>query len=129
MKIEKTYKSELIANTDLHAGGVFFCIIYVNCLSFKKNGEVVLTRKVTNALRPMDSADINQIENYKSIGMYHEDSNGYLICDFSEISVTLTGMPTTKSANMIVFHAFDKRLNKQWGELYTAIEDNSEQSL
>ncbi len=119
MKIDKNYQSELIVSTDLHAGGIFFCVIYVNCLSFQENGEVVLTKKVKNALRPMDPNDVKQIENYKSIGVYHRDQNGYWICDFPEIFISLTGVPTTDKADVIVFHAFDKRLNKQWGELYT----------
>lgn len=47
MKIEinKKYQSSLIANTDLHAGGLFFCIIYQNQLEFFTNGKVELTKK------------------------------------------------------------------------------------
>jgi len=122
MKIGKIYQSELIANTDLHAGGIFFCVIYVNRLSFHENGEVVLTRIITNPFRPMDPADVQQINNYKSVGIYHKAKNGCLICDFLETSIRLTGMPTTENGDMIAFHVFDKRLNKQWGELYTRID-------
>ncbi|MFC0777659.1 hypothetical protein [Flavobacterium sp. HJSW_4] len=47
MKIEinKKYLPGLRADTDLHAGGLFFCIIYQNQLEFFENGKVELTKR------------------------------------------------------------------------------------
>ena len=72
MKVElnKKYQSGLIANTDLHAGGLFFCIIYRNCLEFFENGKVELTKKVVDAFRPMDENDVSHMEHYKIEGKY-----------------------------------------------------------
>ena len=121
VELEAVYQSELMANTDLHAGGLFFCIIYVNCLTFEKNGQVILTQKIIDPFRPMDPYDVKQIENFKSMGKYYENDRGYLICDFEDIFVKLTGMFTIKNPDLIVFHAFSKRLDKQWSELYKIV--------
>ena len=63
MKVEfnKKYQSGLIANTDLHAGGLFFCIIYRYCLNFFENGKVELTKKLVDAFRPMDGNDVKGV--------------------------------------------------------------------
>lgn len=118
IEIDKIYQSEWIANTDLHGGGLFFCIIYANCLTFKKNGQVVLTKKIIDPFRPMDDYDVKFIENYKCIGKYYQNDRAYIICDFEDISVIFTGMFTTKYPETIVFNAFDRRLSRQWSEIY-----------
>ena len=120
MKVElnKKYQSGLIANTDLHAGGLFFCIIYRNCLEFFENGKVELTKKVVDAFRPMDENDVSHMEHYKIEGKYSFNERGYLVCEFGDLFLEYTGMPTDKNERIIQFHVYDSRLTKQWSEVF-----------
>jgi hypothetical protein len=120
LEFEKKYLSSLIANTDLHAGGLFFCILYQNCLQFFENGKVELTKKVVDAFRPMDQNDIRHLENYKIIGRYSFNDRGYLVCEFKDIFLTFTGLPTEKDLTIIPFCVYDSRLSIKWSEVYKA---------
>ena len=118
MKIElnKKYLSGLKAHTDLHAGGLFFCIIYQNCLEFFESGEVAFTKKLIDAFKPMDAHDVSAIENYNMIGEYFFNDKGYLECKFEFLE--LTGLPTEKDQSIIPFHAYDSRWPNSWSEVY-----------
>lgn len=120
MKIElnKKYLSSLIANTDLHSGGLFFCIIYQNCLQFLENGNVELTKKIFDSFRPMDENDVKHLENYKIIGKYYYNDRGYLICEFKDLFWTFTGLATEKNSSIIPFFIYDSRLSNRWSEVY-----------
>ena len=120
MKIEfnRKYRSSLIANTELHAGGLFFCIIYQNQLEFFENGKIELTKRVVNPLRPMDENDVKHLENYKIIGKYSFNDRGYLICVFEDLFLTYTGFSTSKNEGVIPFHIYDSRLSKHWSEVF-----------
>lgn len=122
IELNKPYLSTLIANTDLHAGGLFFCIIYQNCLEFFDDGSVVFTKRVVDAFRPMDDTDIRHIENFKIIGKHYMNDRGYLLCEFQDLFLTFTGLATEKDKSMIPFHIYDRRLSNRWSEVYK-IED------
>lgn len=66
----------------------------------------------------MDLTDIQQIEKYRITGKYYINQSGYLIFAFEEVFTTLTGKHSLKEPGTIIFHAFDRRLNKQWSEIY-----------
>lgn len=117
---DRIYQSQLIANTDLHAGGIFFGIIYRHCLLFTNDGQVIRTKHVIDPFRPMDPTDVKHLENYQITGTYYLNDRGYLICKFEEIQITLTGMFTEKDPGTLVVHAFDSRLGKQWSEIYSS---------
>lgn len=118
IELNKKYQSGLIANTHLHAGGLFFCIIYQNCLEFFHDGKVELTKKVIDAFRPMDENDVRHLENYKITGKYHLNDRGYLICDFEDLFWRFTGLPTEKDNSTIPFHVYDSRLTNQWSIVF-----------
>jgi hypothetical protein len=118
LEIEKKYNSELIAITDLHGGGIFFCLVYIKVLTFKTDGEVVLTKKVINPFRPMDPIDIALIDNFKIKGKYHTNDNDYITCEFDEIYLKLIGIHLEKNPSTLVFNAYDSRLKTQWSEIY-----------
>lgn len=120
MKLEfnKNYLSSLIANTDLHAGGLFFCILYQNCLEFFENGKVELSKKVIDAFRPMDENDIRHLENYKIVGNYLFNDRGYLVCEFEDLFLKFTGLATEKDSTIIPFFIYDIRLSNRWSEVY-----------
>ncbi|WP_173970307.1 hypothetical protein [Flavobacterium bizetiae] len=120
MKIEmnKKYQSGLIANTDLHAGGLFFCIIYQNQLEFFENGKVELTKKVVDAFRPMDENDVEHLKNFNIVGDYSFNDRGYLVCKFEDLFWTFTGLSSEKDSSIIAFNIYDRRLQNKWGEVY-----------
>jgi hypothetical protein len=120
MKIEmnKKYQSGLIANTDLHAGGLFFCIIYQNQLEFFENGKIELTKKVVDAFRPINEDDVKHLQNYKIVGDYSFNHRGYLVCTFEDLFWTFTGLSSEKDSSIIAFNIYDSRLENRWGEVY-----------
>lgn len=118
LELNKKYLTGPIANTDLHAGGLFFCIIYQNCLEFSDNGNVTLTKKIMDAFRPMDENDVRHLENYRITGKYHLNERGYLICDFEDLLLQYTGLPTEKNPSVIPFHIYDKRFASMRSEVY-----------
>lgn len=118
LEINKKYLSGLIAKTELHAGGLFFCILYHNCLKFFENGKVELTKKVFDAFRPMDENDIRYLENYKIVGKYSFNDRGYLVCEFEELFLTFTGLTTENDPTIIPFFIYDHRLLNRWSEVY-----------
>jgi hypothetical protein len=118
IEFNKEYLSGMIANADLHAGGIFFCIIYQNCLVFFSDGTVALTKKVVDAFRPLDENDILYLKNYKAIGTYMVNDNGYLVCNFESLFWIFTGLPTNKNNDIIPFYIHDSRLRNQWSEVY-----------
>ncbi len=118
MKINSIYLSELLADTDLHAGGLFFCIIYRNCLEFINDDKVLFTKIIVDSFRPMDEQDGMHLENYKIDGNYFYNERGYLICEFKDLLLRYTGLQTEKNENIIPFHIYDSRLNNQWSEVF-----------
>lgn len=116
--MNKKYQSGLIANTDLHAGGLFFFIIYQNKLEFFENGKVNLTKKVVDAFRPMDENDVQHLQNYKIVGDYSFNDRGYLVCKFEDLFWTFTGLSSEKYSSIIAFNIYDSRLQNRWGEVY-----------
>ena len=116
--MNKKYQSGLIANTDLHAGGLFFCIIYQNQLEFFENGKVELTKKVLEALRPMDENDVEHLQNFKIVGDYSFNDRGYLVCKFEDLFWTFTGLSSEIDSSIIAFNIYDSRLQNKWGEVY-----------
>jgi hypothetical protein len=78
--------------TDLHAGGLFFAIIYKKSLVFSGNEVVVISRELVEPFR--------------------------LECHFEEIGLMLTGLPVAKHPGMLVFHVYDKHTQRQWGEVF-----------
>jgi hypothetical protein len=121
MRVEfnKKYLSSLIANAELHAGGLFFCILYQNCLEFFSDGKVELTKKIVDAFRPMDESDIKHLENYQITGNYSFNDRGYLVCEFEDLFLEFTGIATEKNSTIIPFVIYDNRLSKKWSEVYT----------
>ncbi len=118
IELNRKYLSGLMANTDLHAGGLFFCIIFQNCLEFNDNGRVILTKKVIDAFRPMDPQDVKHLENYKIEGEYFYNDRGYLICNFKDLFLQFTGLQTEKNKTIIPFHVYDSRLLNRWSEVF-----------
>ena len=109
LELNKKYVSSLIANTDLHGGGLFFCIIYQKCLEFENKNKVWLTNRIVDAFRPMDDLDVIHLKNYRIEGKYFYNDRGYLICDFKTINLTYTGISTDKNPEIIPFNIYSSK--------------------
>ena len=118
LTFDEKYLTGPIANTDLHAGGLFFAIIYKKSLVFSDNEVVVISRELVEPFRPMDDQDEKMIQNYRFTGRYFFNSREYLECHFEEIGLVLTGLPVANHSGMLVFHAYDERTHRQWGEVF-----------
>jgi hypothetical protein len=116
--LNRKYLTGLTADTDLHAGGIFFCIIYRKCLLFLENGEVQLSNELVDAFRPMDNTDVTLIQNYHHKGRYFLNDRQYVECHFEEINLFLTGLPTKTNPAIVAFHAYNKRFQSQWSEVF-----------
>jgi hypothetical protein len=118
ISLDSDYVSVPIANTDLHAGGIFFCIVYEKIIRFNKDGSIQLTKRIIDPFRPMDDIDIELINNYYQKGNYRFNDRDLIICSFNEIDLELTGVVSSVNCNMLIFHAFDKKISRSWSEVY-----------
>lgn len=109
MKINIIYRASNRARTELHAG-IFFCILYDINLIFRDNSKVEMYRTVTNAVAPMDSYDVDAINNMEEVGEYYYDKNGYLNIIFSEMGSKWIGRDVDNE-NMLVFQTSNTELN------------------
>lgn len=122
LELKRRYLSCMDASTDLHAGGLFFCIIYQRCLQFFEHGRVELTNKIVDAFRPMDSADVEMMKNFKVTGKYWFNERGYLVCEFPDVSLTYTGVATEKNENILPFYIYNSN-HKISGSIVYKLED------
>lgn len=117
LQFEIEYKSSPMASTDLHAGGIFFCVPYEEIIKFWKDGTVELTRSVIEKFRPMDGqSDIDEINSFKLIGTYELSDRRYIECKFENF--TMTGLPLEINQNILVFHCHLKANNYQFGRAF-----------
>lgn len=117
IQFEREYKSSPMASTDLHAGGIFFCVPYEEIIKFGKGGKVELTKKVIENFRPMDGqSEIDKINNFKLIGTYQLSSRKYIECKFEDFS--MIGLPLKKNQNILTFHCYHKSSGHQFGRAF-----------
>lgn len=102
----KEYVSGPKATTDLHVGGIFFCILYEEVLIFHENGDIELTKRVIERFRPMDGQDVDRINNFQLNGKFFLSDRNYIVCEFPELK--MTGLPLEKHPNMIAFDCHQK---------------------
>jgi len=88
IQFDKAYKSGPKASTDLHAGGIFFCVPYEEIITFFENGKVEIKRRVIEYFRPMDGqSEIDEINNFKLVGTYKLSDRKYIECTFNNLSM------------------------------------------
>jgi len=115
---ERAYKSAPKAKTELHAGGIFFCVPYEEVIKFWKNGKVELTKRVIESFRPMEGqSEIDEINNFKLVGTYELSDRAYIACKFDEFM--MIGLPLEQNPNTLTFHCFNKTNGHQFGNAYT----------
>ena len=103
LKIGVPYYTGPLAWTDLHAGGLFFCVIYRECLEFSTRGRVRRWCEVIDDSRSLDDeAEVLRATNV--VGSYRLNERGYLSCVFPDLE--LTGLPCDRMPEMLVFNAW-----------------------
>jgi len=122
IRIGREYKTGLAASTDLHAGGIFFCIIYEQVIKFTDASSVEMYYKVINPLSPMDDYDVEQLSNYFQKGSWSYNNQGYLYCQFPDISYELTGRTTGDDEKIIAFQSYNKNSKVSSSVVYTLTE-------
>ena len=102
LDLETTYRTGPLAWTDLHAGGLFFCVVYRECLQFSAGGGVRRWCEVLDEGRPLDD-EPERLRADAGVGVYRINDRGYLVCAFPDLE--LTGLPCEQSPGLLVFSA------------------------
>ncbi|WNO03521.1 hypothetical protein [Rhodoferax mekongensis] len=103
MELNRPYFSGPLAFTDLHAGGVFFCVVYRECMRFEAMGRVTWWREVVDASRPYWE-DVGKFEALTINGTYGRNDRGYLVCKFPNME--MTGAECDDATNLIAFYVW-----------------------
>ncbi|HEY9045666.1 MAG TPA: hypothetical protein VIN08_07205 [Ohtaekwangia sp.] len=118
IELDKIYFSGLKASAELHAGGIFFCIVYRSCIQFRNNGVVKYWSEVVDPLSPMDDYDIEQIINDRAEGNYFFNDRGYIECHFDSARMRLTGK-ATNIPGTLAFTGYSNKSVYGWSEVFT----------
>jgi hypothetical protein len=117
LTIDRPYRTGPMALTDLHAGGVFFCIVYAECLQFSADAKVRRWREVIDASRPFDNEE-KEMREFNEVGSFQINGRGYLTCQFP--SLLLTGLPCRDADGLLAFNAWYKSSQQSTGLVYVA---------
>jgi hypothetical protein len=117
--MDKVFSSEVIASTDLHAGGHLFGILFRKRLRFQNDGVVYLEKYVVDDFNPMDKLDVSHLNSFKITGRWEKSDSVKIKCVFESIFLEMTGIVSPKNNARLIFHCYDSRLSKQWGEIYS----------
>lgn len=117
IKFDKEYVSGPRASTDMHAGGIFFCVPYEEVIVFSEDGTVVLSRRVIEHFRPMDGrAETDRRYNFKKEGRYELSKRGYILCRFD--GLTMWGLPLKVHQYILSFHCYSEVNGVSFGNAF-----------
>jgi hypothetical protein len=114
--LDVPYHTGPLAWTDLHAGGLFFCVVYRECLRFSAGRRVRRWCEVIDDSRPFDD-EPEQLRATDMVGTYRLNDRGYLECLFSDLE--LTGLPCEQAPELLAFNAFRARSGPSFSLVYT----------
>lgn len=117
LTMDKPYRTGAMASTDLHGGGVFFCIVYAECLQFSSNSQVRRWCEVIDDSRPFDNEG-QEMREFSEVGSFQINDRGYLTCEFP--SLLLTGLPCRDAKGLLAFNAWHKTSKRSNGLVYMA---------
>lgn len=93
------------ATTDLHAGGIFFCVLYQRELTFHSNRDVSLNYRILDNWRPLDD-EVQCLSSRSKRGKASVDSKGNLTIAFPDM--TFTGAECDNLPGHIAFYVHGK---------------------
>lgn len=114
--LDVPYRTGPLAQTDLHAGGVFFCVVYRECLRFSPGGRVRRWCEVLDDTRPLDD-EPEQLRATDAVGSYRLNDRGYLSCVFPDLE--LTGLPCEQSPELLAFYVWRPQVGVSFSLVYT----------
>ena len=117
LHMDVPYRTGPLAMTDLHAGGLFFCVIYRECLQFQSDGSVRRWCDVLDEQRAFDD-EADQLRAIDMEGAFRLNERGYLSCVFPDLE--LTGLPSDLVPGLLAFHAWRKPLGIGYSLVYAA---------
>jgi hypothetical protein len=103
LTLDVPYRTGPLAWTDLHAGGLFFCVVYRECLQFGGAGRVRRWCEVLDDSRPL-ADEAEQLRATDVVGSYRLGDRGYVCCAFPDLE--LTGLPCERAPDLLAFHAW-----------------------
>lgn len=111
------------ASTQLHAGGLFFCVLYEEMLEFRTDGTVRHWYEVADGARPLDDED-HELRRTDESGSYRVNDRGYLEVTLPDRE--MTGLPWPQSDDLLAFHVSVSRsvsflkenFHFQFGQVY-----------
>lgn len=102
LALDVPYRTGPIALTDLHAGGIFFCVVYRECLQFDADGRVRRWSEVIDDSRAFDD-EADRLREGEAAGTYRINGRGYLECKFRDLK--LTGLTCERAPGLLAFCA------------------------
>jgi hypothetical protein len=115
LSLDTPYRSSMQATTELHAGGVFFCVLYTEVLEFRSDGTVRRWCEVTNGARALDNED-EELRRINESGSYLVNDRGYLELSFADRK--MTGLPWLESPELLAFHVWHPSNGLTYGRVY-----------
>lgn len=96
------YATGPLATTDLHAGGIFFCVVYRERLHFQGAGEVRRWCEVIDDGRPFDD-EATRLRATDMMGRYEVDGEK-IVCRFPGLE--MTGAICRRTPELLAFHVW-----------------------
>jgi hypothetical protein len=115
--LDVPYRTGPLARTDIHAGGVFFCVVYREFLQFSSGGRVRRWCEVIDDSRPLDDEPA-ELRATDVMGSYRTNERGYLECLFPNLE--LIGLPCEQAPGILAFHAFRARPGVSFSLVYAS---------
>lgn len=115
VELNARYATGPMARTDLHAGGIFFCVVYCECLMFAPDGRVRRWCEVIDESRPFDN-EHKALEATNIVGNYRLNSHGYLECRF--VDLELTGLPCERDRRLLAFYGWRPEYGTHFSIVY-----------
>ena len=117
MEIGRRYVSADQVRTELHAGGLFFGLVYVQEIHVQSEGKIILTRKIVDGYRPMDGKqELSDINNFERTTVYTTNARGYII--FEVDGVHRTGTFTNDQKELFLIYCWSTKTKESWSEVY-----------
>src|SRR5262245_18320397 len=95
--------------------GLFFCVVYRECLRFSADGRVRRWCEVIVDSRPLDD-ESEHLRATDQVGCYWFNDRGYLECVFPDLEQT--GLRCEQAPDLLAFHAFRARSGVSFSFVY-----------
>ncbi len=114
--LDAEYTSGPLATSDLHAGGIFFCVLYEEVLIFRPNNVVELDVRILDNWRPLDD-EADFLSKRSATCSYGLNDREYLSCKFPH--ATYTGLPCDLNPDWLAFHLTYRYFDQCNSRVYT----------